>query len=519
MSSLLSDPFLQLPTETSVRVVWFTEFAGTQHHVVYGDRLERIALATTTKLSRVREDSQSKVKITYEKVTQRSIWRHEAEVNGLGKGERLPYRVVSIDGNRKIESSIFTLSALPQPGTPLKILLTSDHQLMPMTAANLQKVCETVGRVDAVFLAGDLVNISDRSSEWFDDLRGGAFFPCLQGHAHYELHSTIYQGGEIIQHAPLYPCIGNHEVMGRYSTLKGLNEQFYDAVPRTGNKEDSFNTDTYEEIFTLPGNKRYYAVTFGDIRLIVLYVTNIWRSPNLTPETKGRYQEAIADLDYPERWGYGQHIFEPIARGSQQYRWLEDELDGSDFRQARYKIVMFHHPPHTLGNNIVPPYTDPIQNIERDKKGNISAICYEYPQEKDYIVRDLIPLLEAAGVHLVFYGHSHLWNRFRNQRTHYLETSNVGNSYGAFVGELKRPIPPHSPYAATGDPNGLTPIVPTIAPLLDEDRQPLPYLASNEITAFSILETGTGTVSSYRFDTRYPYSDVIEFDKFSLNAD
>jgi hypothetical protein len=81
---------------------------------------------------------------------------------------------------------------------------------------------------------------------------------------------------------------------------------------------------------------------------------------------------------------------------------------------------------------------------------------------------------------------------------------------------LKRPVPPNSPYAATGDPNGLEPILPTIAPLPDENRQPLPYLASNEITAFSILDTETGTVSSYRFDTRYPYSDVIQFDQFSL---
>ena len=50
-----------------------------------------------------------------------------------------------------------------------------------MTPANLQKVVETVGRVDAVFFAGDLVNIPDRASEWFDDARGLAFFPWLTG--------------------------------------------------------------------------------------------------------------------------------------------------------------------------------------------------------------------------------------------------------------------------------------------------------------------------------------------------
>ena len=51
--SLLSDPFLQLPTENSVNVVWFTEFKGDFHSVKYGKQLTRKAIANTTKLSRV----------------------------------------------------------------------------------------------------------------------------------------------------------------------------------------------------------------------------------------------------------------------------------------------------------------------------------------------------------------------------------------------------------------------------------------------------------------------------------
>jgi hypothetical protein len=51
---------------------------------------------------------------------------------------------------------------------------------------------------------------------------------------------------------------------------------------------------------------------------------------------------------------------------------------------------------------------------------------------------------------------------------------------------------------------------------MGDNQQPLPYIASNDITAFSILDTGTGTVSSYRFDTRSSKSDVIKFDEFRL---
>jgi hypothetical protein len=532
---LLTEPFLQLPTETSIQVIWFTEFFGTGHQVRYGEKLEKMAPARTSKLTRVREDAQSRTLEAYQSLTDREIWRHQAEITDLNPGERIPYQVTSFQENKAIRSDIYTLTPRPKKGTNLKILLTSDHQLMPMTAANLQKVIETIGQVDAVFLAGDLVNIPDRASEWFDDSRGGAFFPCLQGRANYPLTKngiqTIYKGGEIIQNAPLFPAIGNHEVMGRFSNSTGLNEQFKDAIPQfiakklaedtaaiseNWLKNNAFNTETYEEIFSLPQNK-YYSLTFGDIRLVVLYVTNIWRNPNLEPSARGRYYENQRDLDSPSRWGYGQHIFEPIAQGSPQYQWLEKELNSREFQEAKYKVVMFHHPPHTLGGNIVPPYTDPVPTIERDATGKVRSVRYDYPQENDYIIRDLIPLLESAKVNLVFYGHSHLWNRFLSPKgMNFLESSNVGNSYGAHLGDKKRPVPLDRNYAAIGNPNGLPAIIPNIAPLVDLVNQPLPYIASNDLTVFSILDTEKGTVSSYRFDTRYPDSEVIKFDEFDL---
>ena len=549
-TTLLSDPFLQLPTENSINVVWFTEFAGENHFVKYGSELEKQVTATTTKLSRVREDRESYLEVPSDK-SSRDIWRHEAVVEGLTPNQRIPYQAVSIQQQQSITSKIFSLASQPTPQTALKILLTSDHQLMPMTTANLEQVVKTVGRVDAVFLPGDLVNIPDRASEWFDDLRGGAFFPSLQGRGRYQLErdgvTTSYHGGEIIQHAPLFTAIGNHEVMGKVDPNSTLKQEFNQPHPRqvatefyqqNANKinptqdpeikanwikNNSFNTDTYEEIFTLPqsdtGKERYYATTFGDIRLISLYVTNIWRSPSLDADAQGRYKESSENLDNPNAWGYGQHIFEPIAKGSTQYEWLKQELQSEAYQQAKYKIVMLHHPPHTLGGNIVPPYTDPQPKLSYTEDGRLQSRYYDYPIENDYIIRDLIPLLESAGVQLVYYGHSHLWNRFQSDSgMHFLESSNVGNSYGAHLGDNVREIPNYSPqnYAATGNPNGLKPIVPNIAPLNDDAGRPLPYIASNDITVFSIFNTETATVSSYRYDTRKPDSTAIKFDEFKL---
>lgn len=101
---------------------------------------------------------------------------------------------------------------------------------------------------------------------------------------------------------------------------------------------------------------------------------------------------------------------------------------------------------------------------------------------------------------------------------HFLETSNVGNSYGAAWGERKREVPTNyqEKYVVLGDPNGLEPVVPTIAPIVGEDGKAMPYIASNDITVFSIFDTDTGTVSSYRFDTRKPDSEVMKFDEFKL---
>lgn len=592
-ASLLSDPFLLWPTARSVQVVWFTEFEGQAHWVEWGQPGDAVASAAvplshrqranTIQLSRSREDGDSRLDHPQFQalagVVQRPIWRHQATVTGLEPGQRYPYRVVSETmTGQQVESSAFTLAATPAAGQGMRILLTSDHQNLPMVAANLQKVKETLGRVDAVFLAGDLVNVPDRASEWFDNRQGNAFFPALQGRAQHTLERhgqpTTYHGGELIQHAPLFPAIGNHEVMGQFSDTVPLKDQFNQAIPRAVAEDgygavaasvnpgdnpqvrqdwivnQSFNTVTYEEIFGHPQGEganteaqgRYYAVTLGDVRLVTLYVTQIWRPYSLDPTVRGRYQERQADLDHPEKWGYGQHIFEAIDHNSPQYQWLQQELASDAFQRAKYRMVMLHHPPHTLGDNIVPAFTPPVPVYDYDADGRLTSVRYEYPLGQDYIARDLVPLLESAGVNLVLYGHSHLWNRFQSANgTHYLETSNVGNSYGAFWQDRRRPVPTasshsghsgnaetsdqnHAPggfdpndYIAQGDPNGLQPILPTLAPpLVDDNGQPLPYLDSNDLTAFSILDTASGTVSSYYFDTRQPHSAVVKFDEFSL---
>jgi hypothetical protein len=174
------------------------------------------------------------------------------------------------------------------------------------------------------------------------------------------------------------------------------------------------------------------------------------------------------------------------------------------------------------------------------KLPNIREIRYQYLLKDDIWLRDIEPLLLKHQVDLVQIGHSHLWNRTKVGNMHYLETSNVGNTLGAYYNdptdtyqqnnrnskanfwiELNSENSRWDPanYAANGDPHGRQMIQPSLfspMSLIDKTLPALPFVSSNQLTTFSILDTGTGTVKSYVFDTADPASEVQLFDEFSI---
>jgi hypothetical protein len=539
--ALLCEPYLLDPGPDGVHVVWHTESPGTAHAVLVGPAVAameetraaaagtgaagegagwRRVPAGTVPLSRMAEDADSAVPgRTYPTVTRRPVHRHLAAVTGLAPG-RTPYRVVSVDGTgRASVSAAYTLAPAVPTGTPVRLLLTSDHQLKPLVPVNLALVAETAGvALDGVLMAGDLVNVADRASDWFDDASGRAFFATLGGRAAHTVAGRVWRGAPILPHTPLFPAPGNHEVMGPASAGASLGGRFDAARP------GRWDLTTYEELFPLPasadGGPRWWARTIGDVHVIALFVARMWRRDG-TGET---FREAPADAADPGRWGHGQFLYAPVGPGSAQYRWLDRELASPACRRARLRVVMFHHAPHGLGRHVMPAFTDPVPTVARDPAtGAVTAVTYAYPRAADQLLTGLGPLLSAAGVHLVLTGHSHLWNRFRTaDGTHWLETSNVGNSYGAYdrASGRSRPLPPGAATGADhvpqGDPGGLDPVVPTVAPLTGRGGAALPYVADNDVTAFSILDSGDAVVRSYRFDVRDPAAAVVLFDEFTL---
>lgn len=622
--AILSEPMLQNPGPDSVRVVWFTETPGTANRVrVAGASGPREFAATTTQMSRMLEDSDSQVfqRITSElsQPQQRRVYRHEAVVTGLTAGQRVTYFAISgIDGVEYRSTRDYTLQPLPAPGQPVKILMSSDQQNNRMAAANFQKVQETVGPVDAVTFPGDFVSQPNRASEWFDRvaLNNPSFFQSLMGTMQRWNPGSVFRGGDILQFAPLYGCLGNHEYPGRWRLDPATNnpgnsgpnsinamdndpqprwyaEQRYEQLRATVNpnndpalrerwiEDNSFEWTTYREMWSLPEGpegKAYYAQRFGDVFLISLDANRIWRVWNAGQ--RGKFTEnfvaaAGRTSNNPDEWGFGDFTFRPFGPGSRQFRWLQETLASEACRSARFRIVLSHQTMAGLGDNAVPVLAEQRVTVELTdgrligpfpasqwpqnwptvdqaaRAGQVRFVRYEYPLADDIWRRDIEPLLQSANVQLVHTGHSHLWNRCRVGSLNYLETANVGNSFGAMFFDTPQPganpsrgprgvqpgnaawrnqtvaaNPPRTTltwnpddYPASGEPHGRSMQMPSIFNPMRElagAAADLPFVASNVLTAFSVFESRTGVVSSYVYDTRDIDAPTRKFDEFSL---
>lgn len=625
---LLTDPYLQNPGRDHIYVAWVSNFKGRSHAVLLDPvpislqahpspkaKLRAIG-ATSAPLTRLFEDSASRLASAPKQVSRRLAFRHQALIGGLQPGMRYRYWAVSTsESGDRHQMGPFTLSALPQPKQPLRILLTSDQQERFNTLANYQIVADQFPQLDAILFAGDMVNHPRRGSEWFDNLLPDwlqdplqarpSFFPTLQGNFDALVPTSPYKGGELLQHVPLFPAIANHEVSGRFRpnqvvnqggkpVVMDINAMFADAQPRwyaaaryetianqvnpSQNvdvkqqwlRDHSHDFDSYRELFTLPSDgpegESYYSKRIGDVFVIALNVSRIWR--NWRVDAKSKFAEHPTDLNHPDAWGFGEHIFTPFKSGSTQYHWLKRVLASEDFKQSRFRVVMFHQAATGLGDNAVPVLTDPVMTLDyRDQQGahktrqvvlptgqqhrievwrsqvqpllgSITSVRYDYPIDDDYFRRDIEPLLQQAGVQLVLHGHSHIWNRTRVGDMHYLETSAAGNCFGAhwqapdgtawqgklrgataFFNAVAQGQYDGANYPRTNDPHGRVPIMPNRAnpmQVFGLATEPVPFVCDNGVSTFSILDTELAAVRSFAINLNEPKPTVLEFDRLLL---
>jgi len=166
----------------------------------------------------------------------------------------------------------------------------------------------------AVFSVGDQVNDGTSRRQW---ARFNAVIAPLQKVSRY------------------YPCLGNHEM----------------------------NSPLYYQNFELPNNERWYTVTEGGIRFIVLD-----SNAPLTPDTD-------------------------------QYQWLVKTLNTPNPTDD-FTALIFHHPLFSTS-----------AYHEKDEKGWGPA---------------LLPLIKKYGVDIVFNGHAHNYERSFYDGTYHIVTSGGG---------------------------------------------------------------------------------------------
>lgn len=614
--ALLSAPYLQAPGQGQVHVRWLTNFGAGRHTVWLGRPVAgaaelaqlpadpvadaRSIPATTLQVPMLFEDGASRIPAPPPQPRQVLVYRHEARVDGL-QGGRHAYWIESItpDGQRFVDGPNW-LAAAPARDAPVRLLLTSDFQQRRRALAGLA-AAETLGPFDGILFAGDLVNHPRRASHWISRHRNGwetlsseatepAFFDAMQARHGPDEGARPAAGGRLLQHAALFPAVGNHEVSGRMllggprpdgapaSIADGYNlPQPAWAAPGSGHAAggagDGHDFETYRALFRTPAGPPEvpgaYATRVGEVFLVTLDVSRIWRPWRGRPGRPGRLGEAPEALDDLARWGFGEFLFTRIDAASPQIEWLRGTLRGEDARGARYRVVMLHQSGFGLGHNAVPVLAEPEIEIHatgpdgavltsrialpadpaararafdrhvRPHLGRLTAVRYHYPRHKDHFRKVLEPLFRDAGVDLVLQGHSHIWNRFESDGMHLLETSHLGNCFGAFWNGpdgtawrgAQRPTPPWqdaagtwgepADYPATGDPWGRVPVPPTGPhPMVatGESADPLPFVCSERLSVFSVLDSADGTVTSYAVDATRPDAVPVAFDRFTLGS-
>ena len=611
---ILTDPYLQAPGPDHVHVHWLSGIAAGRHLVLVGapdgapakraPADARRIPADTARVPRLFEDGASQIPTLSGAAEQQVVFRHTARIDGLTEGQRYPYWIRSTGADGQVhDRGPFTLGAAPRADAPVTLLMTSDFQQKPNALAAYQRAAEQFPHLDGVLFAGDLVQHPRRASDWVSGHVAGAraldprpaFFDALQGRYRHVRPDAPFAGGALLQSAPLFPAVGNHEVSGRFrlnAPVPGADRNtdiaamFNDPQPRwfaartkpaDAVADASHDFETYRALLRPPPSgdpsQGHYATRIGDVFLVTLDVSRIWRRAIARhPEMSGKYDEGQAVLNHPDRWGFGEFLFTRVDADAPQVAWLRAVLDSPAARGAKYRVAMLHQSAFGLGANSVPVLADPVWTLEATGPGGahvhkrltfppdpdarralfdaevapligrLTALRYGYPRDADLFATVLEPLLQAGGVDLVLTGHSHIWNRFRSGDMHLLESSNAGDCYGAFwtgpdgqpwQGRLRDDAPRHAgfwsevaaglrdpaDYPRTGDPQGRVPVMPSeFNPMqvFGESAVPVPFVCSDRLSAFSVLDSAAGEVRSYVVDTADPDAPARVFDRFTL---
>ncbi len=255
---------------------------------------------------------------------------HGLRIEGLAPDSRYAYRVLDADSGLAVGGSTFRTAPIPGPDArEIRVAVVGDSGGIAERESGerlKRRLKDVIRRREHPLNAGQ---IAARMAADEPDLvlhTGDLVYEVGARDAYAEAFFRPFAA--LIDHVPLYPVLGNHDV----KTESGA---------------------PFLDVFHLPENspapERYYSFDYGPVHFVAL----------------------ATDTD-------------EVVPGSDQQRWLADDLAGPAATAARWRIAFFHRPPFTEGQHF----------------------------DNSFVQETFIPVFERYGVDLVVTGHDHNYQRF-----------------------------------------------------------------------------------------------------------
>jgi hypothetical protein len=280
----------------------------------------------------------------------------------------------------------------PLDGERVRFALLSDLQLKTQITSTVKQVGQR--DLDFIVYNGDLENTPYKAGEWFtvpgtteqDDKR---WFNVMQ---------QTGDGCRLLQYVPIYPTPGNHEIDDQAMlTTKSLA----DPTDMTLSIYMQLFRPLYPAQQSGFGGKHWYQADYGDMHIV---------SPSIQRWYAWQPTEAP-----------GWPLYDDIAPGSVQYRWLKRALADAGRRQHTWVTMHWHM--LNRGSDGWTPYSNPVASLL-----DPAAVTYPTP---DLLYNEVKPLFEKYDVDGVSYGHSHVYERYLINDVNYIEAASIGNNYRA----------------------------------------------------------------------------------------
>jgi hypothetical protein len=342
-------PYLQEPSCTGMRVIWFTttDEPGTLQVTWESGSILQLKSAPEALPETLYSELEESERGSFPDMFPNANYKHCLDLTGLTPGTRYQY---TVQQGASTFSSYFHTAPAPEATEHVRIIAFADSETDPDGRETYRKwlpgkqhadstgrpaevedylVTEAEGfrenlkvidsrQPDLVTLAGDIVQGGNYQRAWDE------FF-----------FQTAGKFGQLMTHTPLLLAMGNWETFGARNggyepaavhASRRRSLAYIDGAPN--------NNPKYQDA--------YYRTDYGPVTILTLDSTN-----GLPDDSDGDTNINIDATTYP---GDDMPDLNP---GSDQWNWVQDQLKDARAR-GQVIFVQFHHVPYSSGGHILP---------------------------------------------------------------------------------------------------------------------------------------------------------------------